>query len=162
MIMMGKVVVSIIWAFWMMAMSTAEGQDPMKEKLVVGVPKSEYKPTYSSTYNRVIERGNVICGTNDEFPGFSQEIWNNEDGDRVEGFDVDICRAGAAAMFGDANAIEFTIVNGKTRIEFLIDGSIDILSAATTFTYTRNVVKKLEFLPTTYYDGQGFIVRKTL
>ena len=44
----------------------------------------------------------------------------------------------------------------------MIDGSIDILSAATTFTFTRNVSKKLEFLPTTYYDGQGFIVRKTL
>ena len=44
----------------------------------------------------------------------------------------------------------------------MIDGTIDILSAATTYTFTRNVIKKLEFLPTTYYDGQGFIVRKTL
>jgi general L-amino acid transport system substrate-binding protein len=162
MIMMGKLVVSLIWVFWMMALSPAEGQDPMKEKLGVGIPKSEYNPTYSSTYNRVIDRGNVICGINDEFPGFSQEIWNSEDGDRWEGFDVEVCRAVAAAIFGDANAIEFTIVNGKTRFEFLIDGSIDILSAATTFTYTRNVAKKLEFMPTTYYDGQGFIVRKTL
>jgi len=162
MIMVGKVIVSIIWAFWMMAMSTAEGKDPMKEKLGVGAPKSEYNPTYSSTFERVKKRGNVICGTNDEFPGFSQEIWNNEDGDRWEGFDVDICRAVAAAVFGDADAIEFTIVNGKTRFEFLIDGSIDVLSATTTFTYTRNVAKKLEFMPTTYYDGQGFIVRKTL
>ena len=42
------------------------------------------------------------------------------------------------------------------------DGTIDVLSAATTYTFTRNVIKKLEFLPTTYYDGQGFIVRKTL
>ena len=56
-------------------------------------------------------------------------MWHLEDGNRWEGFDVDICRAVAAAMFGDADAIEFTIVNGKTRFEFLIDGSIDVLSA---------------------------------
>jgi len=81
MIMIGKLVVSLIWVFWMMAMSSVEGQDPMKEKLGVGAPKSEYNPTYSSTFERVKKRGHVICGTNDEFPGFSQEIWNNEDGD---------------------------------------------------------------------------------
>ena len=125
-------------------------------------PKLEYNPTYGTTYNRVIERGTVICGVNDEFPGFSQETWSNEEGSKCEGFDVDICRAVAAAVFGDADAIEFTVVNGKTRFEFLRDGSIDMLSAATTFTYSRNVLKKLEFMPTTYYDGQGFIVRKTL
>ena len=121
-----------------------------------------YNPSYGSTYDRVVKRGYVICGTNDEFPGFSQEIWSSEDGNKWEGFDVDICRAVAAAIFGDADAIEYVIVNGKTRFEFLIDGSIDMLSAATTFTFTRNVQKNLEFLPTTYYDGQGFIVRKTL
>jgi len=162
MIMVGKVIVSIIWVFWIFVIdSTAEG-NPSDLTKSVDVIKEEYNPTYSSTFNRVKERGNVICGTNDEFPGFSQESWSHEDGDKWKGFDVDICRAVAAAMFGDADAIEFTIVNGKTRFEFLIDGSIDVLSATTTFTFTRNVAKKLEFLPTTYYDGQGFIVRKTL
>ena len=105
MIMVGKVIVSLIWAFWMMAVSAAEGQDIT----------TEYLPTYSSTYDRVKTRGNVICGTNDEFPGFSQETYNTEDGERWEGFDVDVCRAVAAAIFGDADAIEFTVVNGKTR-----------------------------------------------
>ena len=118
MIMMGKLVVSLIWVFWMMALSPAEGQDPMKEKLGVGAPKSEYIPTYSSTFDRVKKRGYVICGTNDEFPGFSQEMWHLEDGNRWEGFDVDICRAVAAAMFGDADAIEFTIVNGRHVLNF--------------------------------------------
>ena len=159
MIMVGKLIVTLVWAFWMMAMSTAEGKPSDQPVVII---KEEYNPTYSSTFDRVKKRGYVICGTNDEFPGFSQENWGNEEGNRWEGFDVDICRAIAAAMFGDATAIEFTIVNGKTRFEFLIDGSIDVLSAATTFTYTRNVTKKLEFMPTTYYDGQGFIVRKTL
>ena len=159
MIMVGKLIVTLVWAFWMMAMSTAEGKHSDQPVVII---KEEYNPTYSSTFDRVKKRGYVICGTNDEFPGFSQENRGNEEGNRWEGFDVDICRAIAAAMFGDATAIEFTIVNGKTRFEFLIDGSIDVLSAATTFTYTRNVTKKLEFMPTTYYDGQGFIVRKTL
>ena len=155
MIMVGKALVALIWTFWIIAAgSVAEGTD--------NLTLAEYSPTYSTTFDRVKARGYVICGTNDEFPGFSQEIWSNEEGNKWEGFDVDICRAVAAAVFGHADDIEFTIVNGKTRFEFLIDGSIDILSAATTFTYTRNVLKKLEFMPTTYYDGQGFIVRKTL
>jgi len=153
MILVGKVIVSLIWVFWIFVIdSTAEGQN-------VSV---DYNPTYSSTFDRVKARGHVICGTNDEFPGFSQETWGSEEGSKWIGFDVDICRAVATAIFGDAERIEFEIVNGKTRFTYLIDGTIDILSAATTYTYTRNVLKKLEFMPTTYYDGQGFIVRKTL
>ena len=126
-------------------------------------PKPEYKPTYGMTLARVKERGEVICGINDDFPGFSEMIWDADgDGDKWIGFDVDICRAVAAAVFNDASAISFEIVDGKTRFTYLIDGTIDVLSAATTYTFTRNVSKKLEFLPTTFYDGQGFITKKTL
>ena len=153
MIMFGKVFAALIWAFWLIAVgSTAEGQNV----------SPEYIPSYSTTYDRVVKRGYVICGTNDEFPGFSQEVMMSGGEERWEGFDVDLCRAIAAGILGDENAIEFEIVNGKTRFEFLLDGTIDVLSAATTYTYTRNVAKKLEFMPTTFYDGQGFIVRKTL
>ena len=152
MIMMSKVLLALIWSFWLIASgSVAEGTDNV----------TLYNPTYSTTYDRVKARGYVICGTNDEFPGFSEEVYNNED-DGWKGFDVDMCRAVAAAIFGDSEAVEYEVVNGITRFEFLIDGSIDMLSAATTFTFTRNVQKNLEFLPTPYYDGQGFIVRKTL
>ena len=90
MIMVGKVIVSLIWVFWIFVIdSTAEGQNV----------SPEYNPTYGSTYDRVVKRGYLICGTNDEFPGFSQETYNTEDGERWEGFDVDICRAVAAAVF---------------------------------------------------------------
>ncbi len=174
-----KLFFTTLTMFWIMALSVADGAKmaphdhskmSMEERRAVQKkweedakkPKPEYKPTYSSTYDRVIERGNIICGTNDEFPGFSEEKWTDEDGSKWMGFDVDMCRAVAAAVFGDADAVEYVVVNGKTRFEFLIDGSIDMLSAATTYTFTRNVLKKLEFMPTTYYDGQGFIVRKTL
>ena len=178
--MVGKVFIALIWTLWLFASgSVADGAEikphdhskmSMEERRAVqkkwevedNKPKPEYFPTYSTTYDRVIKRGYVICGTNDEFPGFSQEKYTNEDGVMWVGFDVDMCRAVAVAIFGDSDAIEFEIVNGKTRFEFLRDGSIDMLSAATTYTYTRNVLKKLEFMPTTYYDGQGFIVRKTL
>ena len=179
MIVASKLVVSLVWVFWIMALSVADGAEmkphdhskmSMEERRAVqkkwededNKPKPEYIPTYSTTYDRVIKRGYVICGTNDEFPGFSEEKYTNEDGVKWTGFDVDMCRAVAVAVFGDSDAIEFEIVNGKTRFTFLIDGTIDMLSAATTYTYTRNVAKKLEFMPTTYYDGQGFIVRKTL
>ena len=162
MIMVGKVFIVLIWTFWVLISgSVAEGK-PSDQNNISELIKKEYNPTYSSTFDRVKKRGYVICGTNDEFPGFSQENWGNEEGNKWVGFDVDICRVVAAAIFGNIDDIEFTVVNGRTRFEFLIDGSIDILSAATTFTYTRNVAKKLEFMPTTYYDGQGFIVRKTL
>ena len=165
--------------FWIMALSVADGAEmkphdhskmSMEERRAVQKkwkedeekPKPKYNPTYSTTYDRVIKRGHILCGTNDEFPGFSEEKWTDEDGVKWQGFDVDMCRAVAAAVFGDADAVEYVVVNGKTRFEFLIDGTIDMLSAATTYTFTRNVLKKLEFMPTTYYDGQGFIVRKTL
>ena len=161
-ILSGKVIIALVWTFWLISSGSVADGNPADQAGFVKIVKPDYGPTYSTTYDRVIKRGYVICGTNDEFPGFSQEVFNNDQGDQWVGFDVDICRAVAAAVFGDADAIEFEIVNGKTRFEFLIDGTIDVLSAATTYTFTRNVLKKLEFMPTTYYDGQGFIVRKTL
>ena len=178
MIFFGKTIACLAWIFWIMIVdNSAIGKDnksmsmmdhskmtlseveKVKKMVVVRdsyIKKPEYVPTYGTTFQRVKARGKVICGTNPDFLGFS--VLRGE----AVGFDVDICRTVAAAVFGDARAIEFIATNGKTRFEFLIDGTIDILSAATTYTFTRNVLKKLEFAPTTYYDGQGFIVRKTL
>ena len=177
----GKVIIALIWAFWMMGTDSSLGQKitphdhskmSMEERRTVQKmwekqdeePKPEYTPTYGSTFDRVIERGHVICGTKDDFPGFSESKWDSDSdaGTIWFGFDVDICRAVAAAVLGDAEAVEYVVVDGKTRFEYLIDGSIDVLSAATTYTFTRNVSKKLEFLPTTFYDGQGFITKKVL
>ena len=152
-----KLFFAIVTMFWIMALSVADGQQEITTEETL-----EYIPTYGSTFKRVKERGFLICGTKDDFPGFSQEIWDEETGETWIGFDVEICKAVASAVFGDPNSIEYTVVDGKTRFSFLIDGSIDMLSAATTYTFSRNVQKKLEFLPTTFYDGQGFMVRKTL
>ena len=149
----GKVIIALIWVFWLMNIdNSAMGGE------------EEYFPTYGSTFDRVKERDYVICGTKEDFPGFSESKWDadTEFGTIWFGFDVDICRAVAAAVFGNANAVEYIMVDGNTRFEYLIAGTIDMLSAATTYTFTRNVSKKLEFLPTTFYDGQGFITKKVL
>ena len=180
MIIGGKVVVCLVWLFWIMIIDNPVYVSPPNEriddiinKLVQELERlkaiklrdtgesEEYNPTYGSTFDRVLKRGYIICGTNDEFPGFSEEVYNDE-GDGWTGFDVDMCRAVAAAVFGDSDAVEYEIVNGVTRFTYLKDGTIDMLSAATTYTFTRNVLKKFEFLPTTYYDGQGFITKKSL
>ena len=145
-------------------MVEVEPVDAESEVMEIVEPKPEpegYNPTYGSTYDRVMDRGYVICGTKANFPGFSEKKFVEFE-DRWVGFDADICRAIAVAVFGDVDAIDYVVVDGRTRFEFLIDGTIDVLSAATTYTFSRNVDKRLEFLPTTYYDGQGFIVRRTL
>lgn len=144
----GKLVVALVWAFWMMGTDSSLGV--------------EYMPTYGSTFEKVMEAGEIKCGTKSEFRGFSVNGFDEDTGLEWHGFDVDICRAIAAALFADKTSVDFIDVDGRTRFEYLIDGTIDVLSAATTYTFSRNVAKKLEFLPTTYYDGQGFITKRTL
>ena len=165
----GKLIVALIWAFWMMGVDSSLGRahnDTEEQiKKIIKVTEEdnpEYNPIYGSTLERVLDNGVVTCGTKMDFTGFSEKGWDEETGLEWSGFDVDICRAVASAIFGDMTMVEFVVVDGNTRFSYLIDGSIDVLSAATTYTFSRNVSKKLEFLPTTYYDGQGFITRKTL
>ena len=188
--MVGKVIISLVWVFWILAMSTVEGQDPSAvsqddyDSLHAEVVelrkikkihqqqhpqgeknykmKDEYFPAYGSTLARVKKRGYIICGTYPDFPGFSEEVEEAEESKVWVGFDIDICRAVASAVFGNQWRIQFIGINGRTRFERLMDGSIDVLSAATTWTFSRDVEKKLEYVATTYYDGQGFMVRKNL
>ena len=159
MIPVGKLLATIIFLIIAANSGKADYHLQAKEKPI----KPEYMPVYGSTYERVKKRGHVVCGAKDTMPGFGEELWDEETGAlQFVGFDIDICRAIATAVFLDKEAVTFEVIDGKTRFSYLIDGTIDILSATTTYTYTRNVLKKLEFMPTTYYDGQGFIVRKTL
>ena len=188
--MVGKVIISLVWVFWILAMSTVEGQDSStitqddydslhaevvelrkikkihQQMLPQGEKnykmKDEYFPAYGSTLARVKKRGYIICGTYPDFPGFSEEVEEAEESKVWVGFDIDICRAVASAVFGNQWRIQFIGINGRTRFERLIDGSIDVLSAATTWTFSRDVEKKLEYVATTYFDGQGFMVRKNL
>ena len=144
----GKLIVALVWAFWMMSVDSSLGREHNdKEEQIKKIIKvtdeesPEYNPTYGSTLERVLDNGVVTCGTKMDFTGFSEKGWDEETGLEWSGFDVDICRAIAAAVFGDMTMVEFQVVDGKTRFSYLIDGSIDVLSAATTYTFTRNVSK---------------------
>lgn len=108
------------------------------------------------TLDQVVDRGNLICGVNQELLGFG--LLDPETGEFV-GFDVDFCRAIAAAVLGDATAVEFTPLTAQTRLAALSAGEVDVLIRNTTWTLTRDTDNGLDFGPTTFYDGQTLMVR---
>ncbi len=109
-----------------------------------------------STLAATLERGTVRCGVNQELLGFGLL---DADSGEIVGFDVDFCHAIAAAIFGDAGAVELTPLTAQTRLAALSAGEIDVLLRNTTYTLTRDTDNGLDFGPTTFYDGQTFMVR---
>ena len=112
----------------------------------------------AGTLEDVKTRGYLNCGANTGLIGFSAP---NDKGEWT-GLDVDFCRAVAAAVFGDATKVKFIPLNAKERFTALQTGTIDVLSRNTTWTLSRDSQMGLMFTGVTYYDGQGFIVRKSL
>jgi general L-amino acid transport system substrate-binding protein len=112
----------------------------------------------SNTMDAVKAKGFVQCGVNTGIAGFSQPdsrgVW--------KGIDVDICRAVAAAVLGDANKVRYTPLTAQQRFTALQSGEVDILSRNTTWTITRDTSLGLNFVGINYYDGQGFMVPKKL
>ena len=107
-----------------------------------------------STLDAVIEAGEFRCGTRNELPGFAVV---DSAGDHV-GFDADFCRVVAAAVLGDANAVNFVDVETADRFTALQSGEVDALIRNTTWTATRDGVEGATFLHTTFFDGQGMMV----
>ncbi|HEY5685901.1 MAG TPA: amino acid ABC transporter substrate-binding protein [Acidimicrobiia bacterium] len=103
----------------------------------------------------VIARGELNCGVNETLPGFGSK---DEAGNFV-GFDVDLCRAVAAAILGDAGAVKFESLTAAARFEAVNSGLIDLLSRNTTWTQSRDTELGLDFGPTTYYDGQQLMAK---
>jgi len=112
----------------------------------------------AGTLADVKAKGFMQCGVSTGVAGFA---YTNADGE-WEGFDIAICRAVAAAVFGDPTAVKFTPTTGKTRFTSLASGEIDMLARNTTWTYSRDVDLKFEFVGVNYYDGQGFMVPSAL
>lgn len=110
------------------------------------------------TLDAVKARGEVICGVNTSLYGFSTP---DEKG-RWTGLDVDVCRAVAAAVLGDANKARFVPLSAQQRFTALQSGEIDILPRNTTWTLTRDTANGLNFTAINFYDGQGFLVPKAL
>ena len=108
--------------------------------------------------NAIKERGHIKCGVSDGLPGFS----HTDEKGKFSGIDVDVCRAVAAAVFGDSTKVKFTPLTAKERFTALQTGEIDVLSRNSTWTSSRDSALGLNFTGVTYYDGQGFLVNKKL
>lgn len=110
------------------------------------------------TLDAVKQRGQLQCGVSTGVAGFSAP----DDKGHWFGFDVDFCRAVAAAVLGDADKVAFTPLNAQLRLTALQSGQVDMLSRNTTWTLTRDASLGLHFTAITYLDGQGFLVPKKL
>ena len=112
----------------------------------------------AATVDDVRRKGHVQCGVSQGLPGFS----NPDEQGNWTGIDVDVCRAVAAAILGDASKVKFTPLSAKERFTALQSGEIDMLSRNTTWTLVRDTALGLNFAGVNYYDGQGFMVRQDL
>jgi general L-amino acid transport system substrate-binding protein len=112
----------------------------------------------AATLDTVKQRGVLNCGANGQLPGFglpdAQGNWT--------GLDVDFCRAIAAAIFNDAGKVKFVVLTAANRFVALQTGDVDVLVRNTTWTLSRDTQLGLNATGANYYDGQGFIVRKSL
>ena len=108
------------------------------------------------TLHQVKKKGYLVCGVTSGREGFSapdsKGTW--------KGFDVDICRAVSAAIFGDPNKVKYIPLSTQARFTAIQSGEVDILSRTTTWTLGRDTALGLNFAPTVFYDGQAFMVRK--
>jgi general L-amino acid transport system substrate-binding protein len=112
----------------------------------------------AQTLKAVKDRGELVCGANGSLAGFGmpdpQGNWT--------GFDVDFCRAIAAAIFNDPTKVKFVPLTAANRFTALQSGEVDVLARNTTWTMSRDTSLGVDFAAVTYYDGQGFMVRKVL
>ena len=112
----------------------------------------------AATLETVKQRGSLSCGSNGQLPGFglpdSQGNWT--------GLDADFCRAIAAAIFNDAGKVKFVALTARDRFTALQTGDVDVLARDTTWTLSRDTQLGLNATGISYYDGQGFMVRKSL
>ncbi len=112
----------------------------------------------ADTLDSVKSKGHIQCGVSTGLPGFS----NADSAGNWQGLDVDMCRAVAAAVLGDASKVKYTPLTAKERFTALQSGEIDMLPRNTTWTLTRDASLGLNFAGVNYYDGQGFMVSKSL
>ncbi|MDO8327262.1 MAG: amino acid ABC transporter substrate-binding protein [Cypionkella sp.] len=113
---------------------------------------------FAGTLDDVKARGELICGSNVALTGFGAP---DAAGNYV-GFDVDLCKALAAAVLGDATKVKYVPTTGETRFTALASGEVDVLIRNSTWTFSRDTDLKFDFVAVNYYDGQGFMVKKDL
>ncbi|MBA4323778.1 MAG: amino acid ABC transporter substrate-binding protein [Rhodobacter sp.] len=112
----------------------------------------------AATLDEVKARGELLCGSNTGLTGFGAPDASGN----WAGFDVDLCRAVAAAVLGDPTKVRFVPLTGDIRFTALQSGEVDLLVRNSTWTFSRDSELALDFVAVNYYDGQGFMVRKDL
>ena len=125
--------------------------------LLVGLQSEAFAAKKSRTLSKTIKQDYVKCGVSQGLPGFS----NADAAGNWTGVDVDVCRAVAAAVLGDSGKVKFSPLTAKERFTALSSGEVDILSRNTTWTLSRDADLNLTFVGVNFYDGQGFMVRKS-
>jgi general L-amino acid transport system substrate-binding protein len=126
--------------------------------LGVGLSVAAVSAASAGTLDDVKAKGFIQCGSNTSLIGFGFP----DDQNNWTGLDVDFCRALAAAIFNDPTKVKFTPLSAKERFTALQSGEIDVLSRNTTWTMSRDTSLGLKFAGVMYYDGQGFLVKKSL
>lgn len=132
------------------------GVTPLIAALAIGGCASDGGGLVSPKMATIKARGKLVCGVDGKLPGFSSV---GPDG-RYRGLDVDVCRATAAALLGDADKVDYRNLDVTDRFAALASGEVDLLSRNTTFTLSRDAAggNGLSFAPTVFYDGQGVMV----
>ncbi|MGL4558985.1 MAG: amino acid ABC transporter substrate-binding protein, partial [Afipia sp.] len=120
--------------------------------------QSQDKPRDRGTLQSIKDRGSLSCGVSQGLPGFSAP----DDKGNWAGLDVDLCRALSAAIFNDPSKVKFVPLSAKDRFTALQSGEIDVLSRNSTWTLSRDTSLGLNYTGISYYDGQGFMIRKSL
>ena len=131
---------------------TEEEATPTPEAMMTEEPMME-----ESRLETVMERGSVVCASRDDVPGYG----SLDDAGNNVGFDIDLCRALAAAVLGDPNAIEIRLITAAQRGPTVQSGEVDMLVRTVTWTTSRDA-QWGNYAQTMFYDGQGFMVRKDL
>jgi general L-amino acid transport system substrate-binding protein len=126
--------------------------------LGLGLSVAAVSAASAGTLDDVKAKGFIQCGSNPSLIGFGFP----DDQNNWTGFDVDFCRAVAAAIFNDPTKVKFTPLSAKERFTALQSGEIDLLSRNTTWSMSRDTSLGLKFAGVTYYDGQGFMVKQSL
>ena len=126
--------------------------------LVLSMAVPAAKALAGATLDAVKARGELVCGVHTSLYGFGapddKGVWR--------GIDIDVCRAVAAAVFGDDKKVKYVPLSAQARLTALQSGEIDLLSRNTTWTLTRDTANGLNFTGINYFDGQGFMVAKKL
>ncbi len=134
------------------------GSATTEEPTVTTQPAPASSPEQQATGARlqaILDRGNLVCGVNSVLPGFGIV----DESGAYTGFDVDFCRAIAAALFDDPDAVEYRPLNAQERFTAVQTGEVDVLIRNTTYTLSRDTDVGLDFAPITFFDGQGMMVR---